>query len=248
MTFIPYVHMTWTDAAGIDPANTIGLIPTGAVEQHGPHLPVATDMLIAEELGRRVADALAYDVVVAPVVPAGLSDAHLQFPGTVSVDEALLRSLVSSYVEAYERIGINRVAIFSAHGGNFPMMESLQREGGGSKAKVIAYTSLDRYVDAMFAGAAAAGIVVPGSDQHGGGVETSQMLASHPALVRSFSGVTGFVGKAEDLRLTIAQRGLREMSPSGVMGTPSEASAEAGELIYDRIAVELAGWINDSFS
>lgn len=248
MTYISYLHMTWSDAAALNRANTIGLIPTGAVEQHGPHLPVATDMLIAEELGRRTAEASRFDVVVAPVLPAGMSDMHLQFPGTVSVSEAVFRAYVSTYIEAFERIGILRIAVFSAHGGNFPTMSLLERDGSESSARVIAYSKLDGYVAAMFEGAKAGGIAVPGSDQHGGGVETSQMLASHPDLVRSFSDVSGFVGEASNLRQAIAERGLREMSPSGVMGTPSVASAAAGEQIYERISTELTRWIDASFS
>ena len=103
---VAMAELTWPEAKAFAGQKVLGLIPTGSIGQHGPHLPLATDSLIAVELGRRIADAFVEPVVVAPVVPGGLSDHHLAFPGTVTFSEELFGGVVTAYVEAFERIEI----------------------------------------------------------------------------------------------------------------------------------------------
>jgi creatinine amidohydrolase/Fe(II)-dependent formamide hydrolase-like protein len=247
MTYVRYEHLSWPEfqAMGVED-RALGLIPTGAVEQHGPHLPVGTDMLIAEELGRRIGSALRVPVVVAPVVPVGMSDVHLEFPGTVSVATQALGAVVTAYVEAFARAGLSKVAVFTAHGGNLELMRQLNGavvEG----VTVRAHERLDRYIDAMHDAAENSELVVPGSDQHGGGVETSQLLASHPHLVGSHAEVVGFSGTREGLRDTIAKLGVRSMTPNGVFGDARGARAEAGEQIYQALVDEFVGWLKKEY-
>ena len=118
MTYVQMTGLTWPEAEALGAADALGLIPTGAVEQHGPHLPLGTDCFIAEALANRIAGALEEPVVVAPIVPGGLSTHHLAFPGTVTLPGAAFEGALDAYVAAFERMGIRRVAIFSGHGGN----------------------------------------------------------------------------------------------------------------------------------
>jgi creatinine amidohydrolase len=85
VSFVALADLTWPDAGALaDRDDVVGLIPTGALEQHGPHLPLGTDFLIAERLARAVAESVPVPVVVTPVLAAGLSDHHVAFPGTAS--------------------------------------------------------------------------------------------------------------------------------------------------------------------
>jgi creatinine amidohydrolase len=246
VTYVELASTTWTDVAALrEQGAALGLLPLGALEQHGPHLPLATDMLIAAELGRRVAELLVEPVVVAPVFPAGLSGHHLAFPGTVTVSEQVFGSLLTAYVEAFERMGIERVAIFSAHGGNFAYLKTwlAQREQTAAAAATIAFTDLDRFLATAFEGACRGGLEPCPADSHAGAIETSLLLASSPELVRPFDGVEGYVGALDGLVARVFAEGLDQVSATGVLGDVRGASAEAGRTVYAALAEQLVDWI-----
>jgi creatinine amidohydrolase len=244
------MSLTWPEAARVGAQDgAIGLIATAAVEQHGPHLPLATDFLIAQTLAPRVADGLIEPVLVAPVVPGGLSTHHLAFPGSVDLAETVFEGAIDAYVAAFQRVGVRQVALISCHGGNFPLIgryaAARTQDAGGPR--VIAYDDLQGYVRAMNAGAARAGLTVPECDMHAGGLETSQMLASHPTLVRCFAGVTGYTENEPGWPERALDEGLDAITPSGVLGDVTGASAVVGEQIYAELASTLASWIADAF-
>jgi creatinine amidohydrolase len=223
----------------------LGLLPTGSLEQHGPQLPLFTDSLIAAELGRRVAEAFAEPVVVAPVMPGGLSSHHLGFSGSLTLTEDVFGGFVTAFVEAFERMGIREVAIFSGHGGNFAFLERYAAEHAaqGTETRVIAYTSFDGYAGAMFEGSRRGGVEPPTTDVHAGAVETSQGLALFPDLVRPYADVVGYVADEEGWLDRMQTEGMDAVSPNGVLGDPSRARPEAGEPIFEAISGELVRWI-----
>ncbi len=189
MTYVQMTGLTWPEAEALGAADALGLIPTGAVEQHGPHLPLGTDCFIAEALANRIAGALEEPVVVAPIVPGGLSTHHLAFPGTVTLPEAAFEGALDAYVAAFERMGIRRVAIFSGHGGNLGFLGRYETAYAErvTDVRLIAHHDFEGYVEAMFAGARDAGLHPVETDVHAGGVETSQGLALFGDLVRDFA-------------------------------------------------------------
>jgi creatinine amidohydrolase len=250
MTYMQMTGLTWRDASALAGQDPIGLIPTGAVEQHGPQLPLGTDCFIAEELARRIAEAIEGPVIVAPVVPGGLSTHHLAFPGTVTLPEEVFGGALDAYVAAFDRIGIRRIAIFSGHGGNMGFLgryEAAHAERG-SETRLIAHHDFGGYVEAMFAGARAAGFEPGVTDMHAGGVETSQGLALFPQLVRPFDGVDGYTAAEDGWLERMLEAGIDSISPSGVLGDVRPATAEAGEAIFAHLTDYLAGWITASLS
>src|SRR5262249_6964067 len=120
-------ELKWPEARDLGAAGAIGLIPTGSLEQHGPHLPVAFDSIDAAALAVAIAERIAEPVVVPPLFVAGLSDHHLAFPGTVSLSPETFGGILTAYVEGLERMGIRRIGIFTAHGGNFAFIEEFGR-------------------------------------------------------------------------------------------------------------------------
>jgi creatinine amidohydrolase len=248
MTYVAMTSLTWPETEALSSQRPLGLIPTGAVEQHGPQLPLGTDCFIAEELARRIAAAIAGPVVVAPVVPGGLSSHHLAFPGTVTFSEELFGGAIDAYLEAFERIGIENVAIFSGHGGNLDFLGRYEtaHAAGNSSIRLIAHHDLWGYVDAMFAGARAGGFEPVPTDIHAGGVETSHGLAIFPELVRPFDNVKGYTEGEEGWVEQMLANGMKSVSPSGVLGDVTQATATAGEQIFAHITDYLAAWIAET--
>jgi len=248
MTYVRMTGLTWPDAKELQGA--IGLVPTGAIEQHGPHLPLATDCFIAEELARRVAERIDERVVVAPALPGGLSSHHLAFPGTVTLPEEAFAAVLDAYVAAFERMGIHRIAVFTGHGGNFGFLgryEAAHAERG-TETRLIAHHDFEGYVDAMSAGAVEAGLEPAASDVHAGGIETSQGLALFPELVRPHANLTGYVTGDVGWQDRMYSEGIQAVTPIGVLGDPSNASAEAGEAIFAHLTDHLVNWIEVGLS
>jgi len=247
MTAVKLAHLTWPEAEALrERDDVIGLIPTGSLEQHGPHLPLGTDFLAAEALADAIAERLPATVVVTPVLTAGLSDHHLAFPGTVTLPGDAFRAWVEAHIAALERIGVGRIAVFSGHGGNFAAIGEIAADhaahGGGTR--VIAYEDVHAFIAVMTAAATARGIEVAPSDGHAGVLETSFALARFaPQLVRDFEGVEGYTAAEPDWELRMMTEGIDALSPTGVLGDPSHSSAEIGDAIFEALVDELSGWI-----
>lgn len=242
--FIDYASLTWPEARRLaDDERAVGLIPVGAVEQHGPHLPLSTDCLIATELARRTAAAVLDPVVVAPAMPGGLSSHHLGFPGTVDLAESVFKGALDAYVEGYLRMGISRIAILTGHGGNCGFLARFEEEHAErSDLRLIAFHDVPGYIEAMFAGARRGGLDPVACDIHAGLLETSQLLVIAPHLVRDFEGVVGYTAAEPDY-LERMFGGLQALSDTGILGAPAAATAAAGEEILAALTAAHARWM-----
>jgi creatinine amidohydrolase len=240
VTALDLVQLTSAHAAAL-PDDAIGLIALGAIEQHGPHLPLGTDMLLAQELARRVAESSSRPFVIAPVPGASLSQHHLSFAGTVTLDEETLRGHLDALVAAYTRMGLDQVAIFSAHGGNFSFLESY----GRAQPNVLAFSDRRRFFAVATEAAREVGLDVPATDEHAGVIETSQALAVFPTLVGDHQDAQGLVEPFDGWEEKMFHDGLAAVSPNGVLGDPRAATAVAGEHINDALANMLIKWIEE---
>ncbi|RIK85723.1 MAG: creatininase [Hyphomicrobiales bacterium] len=229
----------------------IAVLPLGATEQHGPHLPLETDTIIAEGVAARAKALLppGMEVRFLPAEPVGYSIEHMDVAGT--------RTL--GYAEAVERwIGIgadcrrqgfSRFVMLNAHGGNSPLMTVVATELRVRHAMLAVATSWTRF-------GYPPQIVTPREKAlgiHGGLIETSVMLALRPDLVdmasaRDFpSAQERFEAGFRHLRAYGPHAfgwKMRDLSPEGVTGNAAAASAEAGRAILDHAAkgfVELLG-------
>jgi creatinine amidohydrolase len=233
--------LTWPEAERLGAEGAQGLVTLASLEQHGPHLPLATDALLGERLARDVATRLPGQVVVTPVVRGGLSTHHLAFAGSVTVPPDAYRELVVSYLQGLERMGIRKIAVFSSHGGNFGFVRDLTAEYDG-EATLAGYSDLGRFVEVMMAAAAELGLDAPDTDTHAGALETSMMLAAYPDLVRPFDGVDGYTAAEPGWLERIFEKGIRPVSESGVLGDVRGANREVGDALFAALAAELAGY------
>ena len=214
----------------------LAVLPVGAFEQHGSHLPLATDSLIAGALAAGLAERLG--ALLLPVLPVSCSQEHAGFPGTVWLAAGTLAAVVGDIRASLAHAGIGRLAIVNAHGGNL-VLAHLAREANLEAPRV--WLGPGRHIqEAAFA---AAGIETGvHDDMHAGEYETSVLLHCHPGLVRMEEA-------ADELaeRPLLAVRGLAAYSRSGAVGRPTRATAGKGRAALEAMVDAMAAEVRDVF-
>ncbi|HWX97324.1 MAG TPA: creatininase family protein [Solirubrobacteraceae bacterium] len=210
------------------------VVAFGATEQHGPHMPLATDALLGDHLARMVAESL--DAFLAPTVRIGCSEHHLEFPGTLSLSDATFHGIVADIVRSLARGGFARVVLLPTHGGNFgPLATALELLGPVPGIEVRALTDLGALFTIAQLGADEHGVPLGEGGVHAGEWETSMLMAIHPELVHPDRGEPGYTGDPQAAVGAIFGEGVHTLAPNGVIGDPSRASAEHGRRYWDEV-------------
>lgn len=210
--------------------NAVLVVALGSTEQHGPHLPLSTDTIVAEALVQKLCET---DVRFSfgPTLCVGASGEHAGFAGTLSIGTEVLSAVLVELVRS-ARDSCRAVYFISGHGGN---LEAVQRA-------ISLSTSEGDRVGAFFSG-------VQGGDVHAGRTETSLLLHLAPHLVvRPF--VVGNVRPLSELLPAIEQGGTAAVSPNGVLGDPTGASAPEGEQLFAQMSGRLVAharkWLGEA--
>jgi mycofactocin system creatininase family protein len=224
-------EMTWPDVAqAVANGMTTVILPLGATEQHGPHLPLGTDTFRAEALAERLASTLP-DALVAPALPIGCSDEHSGFAGLLSLDHATLAGVIVDCARRMAAWRVRRLVLLSAHGGNGQALElaaaRLSEELPGLQVLVLG--SSTTVSDALLAVAEAEGISGEAVGLHAGDGETSEMLCLRPDLVHMERIVPGYAGPMAEVMPRLLEAGLRPVTPTGTLGEASRADGSRGE-------------------
>jgi len=202
-------------------------VPIGATEQHGPHLPLDTDTTIAIELCHRLAERVP-GVLVAPAIPYGSSGEHADFGGTLSIGQQALRTVLVELVRSADRFA--GTVFVNGHGGNLRPLTEAVRQLRAEGRQVLAWSPAG-----------------PADDSHAGRTETSVMLHLRPADVAMDRAEPGAAEPIGDLIDTLTLHGVAAVSPNGVLGDPTGATAAEGERILDRWTADLTarvrGWL-----
>jgi creatinine amidohydrolase len=238
--------MTWPEVKAEQQAGRDSLVMAfGATEQHGPHMPLATDALIGDHLARLVADRL--DAFVGPTIRIGCSDHHLEFAGTLSISEQTFAGIVADLVRAAARSGFRRLILLPTHGGNFaPLAAALEQLEPVDGIEVRALTDLTALLAIAQVGSEEYGVPLGDGGLHAGEWETSMLQAIHPDLVHPDRAEAGYTGDPEAAVAAIFGEGVHAISSNGVIGNPSKASAEHGALYWDRAVAIAIGAIESS--
>jgi creatinine amidohydrolase len=246
--------LTTRDFAELDAERMVAIVPVGAVEQHGPHLPVAVDAAINAGIVARAVELMPQDfpALVLPMSPVGKSDEHLLFPGTLTLSHETLGRVWYELGESVHRAGLRKILFFNSHGGQPQLLEIVCRDLR-VKRDMFALTAMwPRLIDATDLVDAAEirhGI-------HGGQIETSVMLHLHPELVdmaraENFVPVTVEIERETELlgrRAAYFGWQAQDLNPTGVCGNAAEATAELGKELVERAArglVRLVGEISN---
>jgi creatinine amidohydrolase len=239
--------MAATDFAG-DTANWIAVLPLAAIEQHGPHLPLGVDALIAEAMVARCADELPAKLPVTflPVQQIAKSTEHARFDGTLALGwETTIQNWID-VGDSLGRSGIRKLVIVTSHGGNFPAMEIVALEMRHRHAMLCVTTSWERL----------GGYRGEETDIHGGHTETSLMLAVRPDLV-NMKEAQDFASAQTPMKANNKRLGFHssdaniawlagDLNSAGVTGNAATATAELGQHYLASAVVgfcELAGEI-----
>ena len=241
-------EMTWPEVErAIRDGRTTVVVAVGAVEQHGPHLPLLVDAARGSRLAHEVATRLS-DALVAPTISVGCSEHHMGFAGTLSLRRHTLQAICLDYTVSLARHGFRRVCFVPSHGGNFaPLADMLEdlRAAVAPDCRVDAYTDLVGFIEIWREAVLA---VAPGLEHAVGGhadlAESSEMLCIRPDLVREERAEAGHVARFDRALMDrIFKQGFRTVTPNGILGDPRGMSVEIGEACIrraaDRIASEL---------
>jgi creatinine amidohydrolase len=230
--------VTWPEVkAELEAGRDTVVVGFGATEQHGPHLPLATDALLGDELARAVAERI--DAFVAPTVRVGCSAHHLDFPGTLSLEDSTFHAIVGDVVRSLARGGFRRVILVPTHGGNFaPLAAAVEQLGDVGSLEVVALTDLGALLRIAQVGEQEHGVPLGEGGLHAGEWEASMILAIHPDLVRMDRAEAGFTGELQEAIERMFAGGTKAVSENGVIGDPARASAEHGRRYWE-VAVEI---------
>jgi len=246
--------LTSGELARLAAADAVAVLPLAAVEQHGPHLPLSTDIEIGMGILAAAGRGLSAGdrVVVLPAQPLGASEEHLRFPGTLSLSPALLRRLLVAIGTAVASAGIRRLVVLNSHGGNRAVLDlaalQLRRELGLLVVKAT-YPRFSR-PDTVH---------LPEREWrhgiHGGAIETAMMMHLRPELV-PLEALSSFPSLGEELEAEggiLSPEGAAsfawvagDLNPAGVTGDPRLANAEMGERLVEHYGRMLAKVIREA--
>jgi creatinine amidohydrolase len=245
-----WADLRTTDFSRLDPAATVAVLPVGASEQHGPHLPVSVDRDLVDGIVAHTLPRLADDfpVLVLPTQQVGYSPEHAQFPGTLTFSAA---TVIANWVEIGEcvaRAGVKKLLLFNSHGGQVSLLDIVARELR-TRCNLIVYgcswwnLPLGEGVTGLF----------PADEHrfgvHAGEIETSLMLALRPETVR-MAQAQNFGSTARDRAAQYPVLGdgrsaklgwaMQDYNGLGAAGNAAAATEEKGRAVLDAAARELA--------
>ena len=235
-----WADIPWAEVPTADAARWIAVLPLAATEQHGPHLPLATDVMIANAYLARVREFLPANIPATflPVQEIGISTEHTDYPGTRTLPtEAALKSWMA-LGENVARAGVKKLVMVTSHGGNSAAMMLVAQDLRAQHGMLAVTTSWSRFgaPDGLFSAEELRHGI------HGGAVETSIMLARYSEHVRpeAFANFrSSAIAMEKEFRWLSTQRPApfawqaQDLHPSGAVGDATQASAEKGERLLD---------------
>jgi creatinine amidohydrolase len=247
-TWIPdareFSYLTWKQVAALPRESTLLILPTAAIEQHGHHLPLATDTLINHLLLGKALEHIPADLPIyaLPTVCYGKSNEHSGFPGTLSVSANTFMAVIRDLGASIAGAGFRKLVLYNTHGGNSSLVDVLARD---LRAEFGLRTfSLFGSGGAVYQG------VSPQERTYGfhaGEVETALLLHGTPDLVHTSEYTVNYIAQVDQPELLKPEASAanfawltRDIASSGVMGDPRPASAENGEFWANQAARHIA--------
>lgn len=210
---------------------TVAVLPIGSFEQHGEHLPLTTDTLIACLVAERLADA--FELLLLPPITMSCSHEHAGFAGTVSISATTVAAIIDDIRASLRHSGIDKLVLVNGHGGNYVLANVAQQSNIDGR-HVLLFPGGDDWRTARdHAGLES----TSREDMHGGELETSILLHAMPDVVRpTYEQADHEAAERPDLLLT----GMAAYTDTGVIGRPSAATAEKGKALLDSLTTAFA--------
>jgi creatinine amidohydrolase/Fe(II)-dependent formamide hydrolase-like protein len=239
---VKLARLSTTDITQIDKTNAVVVQPIGAIEQHGPHLPVMTDAFVGEQIAALAADQTDAEVWILPTLSYGKSTEHLGWAGTMSLSSETLLAVLKDVGRSVAASGFTRLAFVNGHGGNPASLDVAARDIRTGTGLLVFPVTTGRL-------GVPAGLDLPDAEFsiHGGHVETSVMLHLAPETVHPDRFVPGgdhlpdlFPGELS-LEGALPTAWISDdLTTNGVIGDPRAATAEIGKEIVTHWTGRLA--------
>ncbi|MCJ7801492.1 MAG: creatininase family protein [Candidatus Marinimicrobia bacterium] len=239
-----WATLTWPEIEERLKKVDTAILPCGAIEQHGPHLPLDVDFFDADYMARKVAEACQDPKpFVLPPIPYGVSYHHSQFKGTLSVTNNALSALIYDIGMSLAHNGIKKIIILNGHGDNVPTLTfAAQMINRDAKIFVCVETGETSDVDLY-------DLIDTPNDIHAGEIETSTTLAIRPELVDMDKAVDGTLDLENEYLDYTSERGVswyvhtKRLTKSGVMGNAKKATAKKGHQIWEIMIRKMAEFV-----
>jgi len=247
-TWIPnarnFAYLTWKQVDALPRESTLLILPTAAIEQHGHHLPLATDTLCNNLLLGKALELVPPDLSIYALPPVcyGKSNEHIGFPGTLSVSAATFMAVLRDLGASVAASGFQKLVLYNSHGGNTSLVDVMARD-------LRAEFGLRTF--SLFGSPGASFDTVSPQERtygfHAGEIETAYLLYGTPELVHPDQYTSNYIARVDKPELLKPEGSnanfawlTRDIAPSGVMGDPSAATAEKGEQWIKEAAVKIA--------
>src|ERR671930_79652 len=247
-----YVRLTWPEVREAAAEELVCLIPVATLEDHGPHLPIDTDLRITAEICRRAAEAAPDEILLLPAIPHGYSPHHMDFPGPITIGWDTFTRYCRDVGTSLARHGFQRMLFYNGHGSNQNLVETAARLVMVEHPETLAAACF--YLSSADAAATIAEIRESerGGMGHACELETSIYLALEPDAVDMAAAVdeVGYPA-SENAYMDWSDGPLKLMpwwssfSRSGVQGRATLATAEKGERLLEAAVAEIAGHVRD---
>jgi creatinine amidohydrolase len=243
-----YEEFTWPEIKTAVAENRVAVLPVGTVEQHGPHLPLITDVLTSSEMSRLAVERDPSRAILLPPVYYSFNEHHMDFPGTIAVHGETIIRYVSDIGRSLARHGFRKILIVNGHGSNVPFLDIAARNITNETPAIAAMASWWSLIPKSLI-AELRESEKPGGMAHGCELETSVLLHLRPDLVQmdkaekdiSFAPTEFFYWDLEAPSPILFQEWFSRYSRTGTVGDPTKATAEKGakfvSAVVDRMSV-----------
>jgi creatinine amidohydrolase len=246
--FLPY--LTWKQVDALPRDRTLMVLPTAAIEQHGHHLPLATDTLLNNLLLGHALQKIPKELPIYALAPVhfGKSNEHVGYPGTLSLSRDTLMATLRDLGASLHAAGFQRLVFFNSHGGNQSLLDVMARD---------LREEFGLRTFCLFGGGGASGLSPQEAAYgfHAGEVETALLLAATPELVHKDKYTVNYiaqVGAPGVLKPEFASATFswltRDIAPSGVMGDPNPATAENGWRWCEEMSTRIATALQEMYA
>jgi creatinine amidohydrolase len=247
-TWIPdarnFAYLTWKQVDSLPRESTLLILPTAAIEQHGHHMPLATDTLINNLLLGKALELVPAELPIYALPPIcyGKSNEHIGFPGTLSVSASTFMAVIRDLGASVAAGGFKKLALYNSHGGNTSLVDVMARD-------LRAEFGLRTF--SLFGSPGASFDTVSAQERtygfHAGEIETAYLLYGTPELIHTDEYTSNYIARVDRPELLKPEASsanfawlTRDIAPSGVMGDPSLATAENGERWVNEAAKKIA--------
>jgi len=247
-----YEEFTWPEIREAVAENRVVVLPVGTIEQHGPHLPLVTDVLTSSEMSRRAVESMPGEALLMPPVYYSFNEHHMDFPGTIAVNGSTIVKYVTDIGLSLAHHGFRKVLLVNGHGSNVPFLDVAARNITNRSEAICAMVSWWSLIPRELLRELRES-EYPGGMAHGCELETSVLLHLRADLVRmekaekdiNFQPTEFFFWDLEGGSPVFFQEWFSRYSKTGTVGDPTKATVAKGEKFVSAVVTRMVALLRE---